>query len=140
MQCSVLVIVLGALVAGLRDLSFDAAAYSLVMLSNVTTAVYLTFISRYGQRGGGGEGAQRALLTHTNALTQMIQFFISGIWCWWSDMHVWRVWPCCVGLALFRSAWLGSALLPASCVMLRCVVLYCVLLCRVLLCCVALSL
>eukprot|EP00898_Chlorokybus_atmophyticus_P004606 jgi/Chlat1/5146/Chrsp33S05141 len=39
---SVAVMVAGALLAGLRDLSFDAYSYGVVILSNATTAVYVT--------------------------------------------------------------------------------------------------
>ncbi|RXH92089.1 hypothetical protein DVH24_021112 [Malus domestica] len=45
---SVGVIVLGAFVAGSRDLSFDAYGYGVVFLSNITTAVYLATIARIG--------------------------------------------------------------------------------------------
>ncbi|GJP54612.1 hypothetical protein CLOM_g13682 [Closterium sp. NIES-68] len=49
---SVAVIVVGALVAAVRDLSFEAYGYSLVFLSNVTTALYLAFIARLGKSTG----------------------------------------------------------------------------------------
>ena len=45
---SVGLIVLGAFVAGSRDLSFDAYGYGVVFLSNITTAVYLATIARIG--------------------------------------------------------------------------------------------
>ncbi|CAM6109447.1 unnamed protein product [Calypogeia fissa] len=45
-------IVLGAFIAGARDLSFDAHGYSLVLVSNLTTAMYLTTISRLGKTTG----------------------------------------------------------------------------------------
>jgi solute carrier family 35 protein len=41
-------IVVGAFVAGARDLSFDAQGYTVVLVSNLTTAMYLTTISRLG--------------------------------------------------------------------------------------------
>ncbi|KAJ4831060.1 hypothetical protein Tsubulata_001802 [Turnera subulata] len=43
---SVGVILLGAFVAGCRDLSFDARSYGIVFLANICTAVYLTSIAR----------------------------------------------------------------------------------------------
>lgn len=49
---SVGIIVLGALVAGSRDLSFDMQGYLIVMLSNVTTAIYLTTIAHFGKTSG----------------------------------------------------------------------------------------
>lgn len=49
---SVLLIVFGAFVAGSRDLSFDAYGYSIVFLSNITTAIYLATISRIGKTSG----------------------------------------------------------------------------------------
>ncbi|KAH9623555.1 hypothetical protein KSS87_001457, partial [Heliosperma pusillum] len=45
---SVGLIVLGALVAGSRDLSFDAYGYGVVFLANITTAIYLATIARIG--------------------------------------------------------------------------------------------
>lgn len=41
-------IVFGAFVAGARDLSFDAYGYSIVFMSNITTAIYLATIARVG--------------------------------------------------------------------------------------------
>ncbi|KAL2620066.1 hypothetical protein R1flu_000271 [Riccia fluitans] len=49
---SVGVIVLGAFIAGARDLSFDAQGYMTVLLSNLTTAIYLSTISRIGKTTG----------------------------------------------------------------------------------------
>ncbi|XP_050124304.1 UDP-N-acetylglucosamine transporter UGNT1 [Malus sylvestris] len=49
---SVGLIVLGAFVAGSRDLSFDAHGYGVVFLSNITTAVYLATIARIGKSSG----------------------------------------------------------------------------------------
>ncbi|KAM2643125.1 hypothetical protein EV1_016988 [Malus domestica] len=49
---SVGLIVLGAFVAGSRDLSFDAYGYGVVFLSNITTAVYLATIARIGKSSG----------------------------------------------------------------------------------------
>ncbi|KAI3506128.1 hypothetical protein L1887_28484 [Cichorium endivia] len=49
---SVGLIVFGAFVAGSRDLSFDAYGYSIVFLSNITTAIYLATISRIGKSSG----------------------------------------------------------------------------------------
>ncbi|KAJ0681459.1 putative sugar phosphate transporter domain-containing protein [Helianthus annuus] len=49
---SVALIVFGAFVAGSRDLSFDAYGYSIVFLSNITTAIYLATISRIGKSSG----------------------------------------------------------------------------------------
>ncbi len=45
---SVAIIVLGALIAGSRDLSFKLEGYSVVLLSNLTTAIYLATIARLG--------------------------------------------------------------------------------------------
>uniref|UniRef100_A0A7S0WKY0 Sugar phosphate transporter domain-containing protein n=1 Tax=Pyramimonas obovata TaxID=1411642 RepID=A0A7S0WKY0_9CHLO len=42
--------VLGAIVAGLRDFSFDAWGYFVVFASNGSTALYLATISRLGKR------------------------------------------------------------------------------------------
>ena len=41
-------IVFGALIAGVRDFSFDAYGYGIVFLANFTTAIYLATISRIG--------------------------------------------------------------------------------------------
>ncbi|KAG7024456.1 Nucleotide-sugar uncharacterized transporter 3 [Cucurbita argyrosperma subsp. argyrosperma] len=49
---SVGLIVLGAFIAGARDLSFDVYGYSIVFLSNITTAIYLATISRIGKSSG----------------------------------------------------------------------------------------
>jgi solute carrier family 35 protein len=49
---SVGLIVLGAFIAGARDLSFDAYGYSIVFLSNITTAIYLATIARIGKSSG----------------------------------------------------------------------------------------
>ncbi|KAK9699943.1 hypothetical protein RND81_08G205400 [Saponaria officinalis] len=49
---SVGLIVLGALVAGARDLSFDAYGYGVVFLANITTAIYLATIARIGKSSG----------------------------------------------------------------------------------------
>ncbi|XP_075518264.1 UDP-N-acetylglucosamine transporter UGNT1-like isoform X1 [Primulina tabacum] len=45
---SVALIVLGAFIAGSRDLSFDFYGYLLVFVSNITTAIYLATIARIG--------------------------------------------------------------------------------------------
>ncbi|XP_058779585.1 UDP-N-acetylglucosamine transporter UGNT1-like isoform X2 [Vicia villosa] len=49
---SVGIIIVGALVAGARDLSFDAYAYSVVFIENMCKAVYLASISRVGKASG----------------------------------------------------------------------------------------
>ncbi|CAK9214418.1 unnamed protein product [Sphagnum jensenii] len=49
---SVAIIVLGAFVAGSRDLSFELEGYSTVLLSNITTAIYLATIARLGKTTG----------------------------------------------------------------------------------------
>ncbi|CAH2077259.1 unnamed protein product [Thlaspi arvense] len=49
---SVGVILLGALFAGARDLSFDFYGYAVVFLANITTAVYLAIIARTGKSSG----------------------------------------------------------------------------------------
>lgn len=45
---SVALIVFGAFIAGARDLSYDAYGYAIVILANLTTALYLTTIARIG--------------------------------------------------------------------------------------------
>lgn len=45
---SVALILLGAFIAGARDLSFDSYGYLVVLVSNITTAIYLTTIARIG--------------------------------------------------------------------------------------------
>lgn len=49
---SVGLIMLGAFVAGARDLSFDFYSYVIVVLSNITTAIYLITIARIGKSSG----------------------------------------------------------------------------------------
>ncbi|KAA8525477.1 hypothetical protein F0562_007332 [Nyssa sinensis] len=49
---SVALIVLGAFVAGSRDLSFDSYGYAVVFISNITTAIYLATIARIGKSSG----------------------------------------------------------------------------------------
>ncbi|CAA3019922.1 UDP-sugar transporter sqv-7 [Olea europaea subsp. europaea] len=49
---SVALIVLGAFIAGARDLSFDSYGYLVVFLSNISTAIYLATISRLGKSSG----------------------------------------------------------------------------------------
>ncbi|KMS95054.1 hypothetical protein BVRB_012950 [Beta vulgaris subsp. vulgaris] len=49
---SVGLIVLGAFIAGARDLSFDAYGYGVVFLANITTAIYLATIARIGKSSG----------------------------------------------------------------------------------------
>lgn len=49
---SVGLIVLGAFVAGARDLSFDFFGYAVVFLANITTAIYLATIARIGKSSG----------------------------------------------------------------------------------------
>ncbi|XP_074317683.1 UDP-N-acetylglucosamine transporter UGNT1-like, partial [Silene latifolia] len=49
---SVGVIILGAFVAGARDLSFDLYGYAVVLVSNICTAVYLASIARLGKSSG----------------------------------------------------------------------------------------
>lgn len=41
-------IILGAVVAGSRDLSFDTYSYAVVFVANICTALYLAFIARIG--------------------------------------------------------------------------------------------
>ncbi|CAM8923048.1 unnamed protein product [Rhodiola kirilowii] len=45
---SVAIIILGAYVAGVRDLTFDLYSYGIVFLANICTAVYLALIARIG--------------------------------------------------------------------------------------------
>ncbi|XP_004291453.1 PREDICTED: UDP-sugar transporter sqv-7 [Fragaria vesca subsp. vesca] len=49
---SVGLIILGAFIAGARDLSFDAYGYAVVFLSNIATAIYLATIARIGKSSG----------------------------------------------------------------------------------------
>ncbi|KAK6912575.1 Sugar phosphate transporter domain [Dillenia turbinata] len=49
---SVGLIVLGAFIAGARDLSFDTQGYAVVFVANITTAIYLATIARIGKSSG----------------------------------------------------------------------------------------
>ncbi|XP_042516935.1 UDP-N-acetylglucosamine transporter UGNT1-like [Macadamia integrifolia] len=49
---SVGLIILGAFIAGARDLSFDFFAYAIVFIANIATAVYLATIARLGKSSG----------------------------------------------------------------------------------------
>ncbi|KAK5829775.1 hypothetical protein PVK06_013568 [Gossypium arboreum] len=49
---SVGIIILGAFVAGARDLSFDAYSYSIVFMANICSAVYLASIAHIGKSSG----------------------------------------------------------------------------------------
>ncbi|CAK9326555.1 unnamed protein product [Citrullus colocynthis] len=49
---SVGMIILGAVVAGSRDLSFDTYSYVVVFIANICTAVYLASIARIGKSSG----------------------------------------------------------------------------------------
>ncbi|XP_073135976.1 UDP-N-acetylglucosamine transporter UGNT1-like [Henckelia pumila] len=49
---SVALIVLGAFIAGSRDLSFDYYGYLIVFVANITTAIYLATIARIGKSSG----------------------------------------------------------------------------------------
>ncbi|PPD96595.1 hypothetical protein GOBAR_DD06408 [Gossypium barbadense] len=49
---SVGLIVIGAFVAGARDLSFDFYGYAIVFLANISTAIYLATIARIGKSSG----------------------------------------------------------------------------------------
>ncbi|XP_057478388.1 UDP-N-acetylglucosamine transporter UGNT1 [Actinidia eriantha] len=49
---SVALIVLGAFIAGARDLSFDSYGYAVVFIANITTAIYLATIARIGKSSG----------------------------------------------------------------------------------------
>ncbi|KAL3650696.1 UDP-N-acetylglucosamine transporter ugnt1 [Castilleja foliolosa] len=49
---SVSLIMLGAFIAGARDLSFDSYGYLIVFVSNIATAIYLTTIARIGKSSG----------------------------------------------------------------------------------------
>ena len=46
---SVMVIVLGTLIAGIRDLSFDMLSYSIAMIANLLTALYIVLVKYYGK-------------------------------------------------------------------------------------------
>ncbi|GMG98995.1 hypothetical protein Nepgr_000835 [Nepenthes gracilis] len=49
---SVALIVLGAFIAGARDLSFDTYGYAVVFIANISTAIYLATIARIGKSSG----------------------------------------------------------------------------------------
>ncbi|KAL6523907.1 UDP-N-acetylglucosamine transporter ugnt1 [Orobanche minor] len=49
---SVVLIMLGAFIAGAGDLTFDSYGYSVVFASNIITAIYLTAIARIGKSSG----------------------------------------------------------------------------------------
>ncbi|GJZ35311.1 nucleotide-sugar uncharacterized transporter 3-like protein [Tanacetum coccineum] len=49
---SVGIIILGAFIAGSRDLSFDSYAYAIVFSANFCTAIYLASIARIGKSSG----------------------------------------------------------------------------------------
>ncbi|KAL3844036.1 hypothetical protein ACJIZ3_001439 [Penstemon smallii] len=49
---SVGLIVMGAFIAGARDMSFDSYGYLFVFASNITTAIYLATIARIGKSSG----------------------------------------------------------------------------------------
>ncbi|KAM2407144.1 hypothetical protein ACFX1X_026363 [Malus domestica] len=49
---SVGIIILGAIVAGARDLSFDAYSYGVVFVANICTAIYLASIAHIGKSSG----------------------------------------------------------------------------------------
>ncbi|KAF7152047.1 hypothetical protein RHSIM_Rhsim01G0064100 [Rhododendron simsii] len=51
-RISVAIILLGALVAGARDLSYDSYSYAVVFISNICTAVYLASVARVGKSSG----------------------------------------------------------------------------------------
>ncbi|XP_057484906.1 UDP-N-acetylglucosamine transporter UGNT1-like [Actinidia eriantha] len=50
--CSVAIVIVGALVAGARDLSFDSYSYAVVFISNICTAIYLASVARVGKSSG----------------------------------------------------------------------------------------
>ncbi|KAK9947518.1 hypothetical protein M0R45_003138 [Rubus argutus] len=49
---SVGIIILGAFIAGARDLSFDAYGYAVVFVANICTAIYLASIAHIGKSSG----------------------------------------------------------------------------------------
>ncbi|KAJ6831309.1 uncharacterized protein M6B38_349375 [Iris pallida] len=49
---SVSLIVFGAFIAGSRDLSYDTYGYAIVLVANITTAIYLATIARIGKSSG----------------------------------------------------------------------------------------
>ncbi|KAK9269272.1 hypothetical protein L1049_001042 [Liquidambar formosana] len=50
--CCVGIIILGAFIAGVQDLSFDFYGYAVVFVSNICTAIYLAYIARVGKSSG----------------------------------------------------------------------------------------
>ena len=46
---SVMIIVLGTLIAGMRDLSFNLLSYSIAMIANLLTALYIVLVKYYGK-------------------------------------------------------------------------------------------
>lgn len=74
--CSVGVILFGAAVAGIRDYSYETRGYALVLLSNVTTAIYLATISRIGRLSLEITGA-----VHHTGWSYLIAFNLFGsVW------------------------------------------------------------
>ncbi|XP_059637903.1 UDP-N-acetylglucosamine transporter UGNT1-like [Cornus florida] len=49
---SVGIIIVGAFIAGARDMSFDFYGYAIVFTSNICTAIYLTYVARIGKTSG----------------------------------------------------------------------------------------
>ncbi|CAA6675092.1 unnamed protein product [Spirodela intermedia] len=49
---SVFLIVFGAFLAGARDMSYDSYGYAIVLVSNISTAIYLATIARLGKSSG----------------------------------------------------------------------------------------
>ncbi|CAK9145382.1 unnamed protein product [Ilex paraguariensis] len=49
---SVGIIIVGAVIAGSRDLSYDFYSYAVVFISNISTAIYLACIARVGKSSG----------------------------------------------------------------------------------------
>ena len=49
---AVMLMVLGAVIAGMNDIEFDLYGYFMVILNNVATSVYLIMIARISKKSG----------------------------------------------------------------------------------------
>jgi len=80
----VAIIVVGVFIAGSRDFSFDLGGYSVVLLSNLTTAIYLATIARLGKTTGLNSFGLMWCNGTTTApkITSFVQFY------WHSPMDI----------------------------------------------------
>lgn len=61
LTCSVLLVVVGCVIAGVGDLAFDAGAYAFAFSSVITQALYLLLVE-FQVRGRGGASLVRGLM------------------------------------------------------------------------------